>query len=97
MIEAMACGTPVIAFNNGSVPEILEDGVTGFIVHTMTQAIFVVSQLKYLSRIKIRQTFEKRFTAKRMAEDYINVYHSLINVSLKRVYRNGNIKLNEQL
>ncbi|WP_132225524.1 glycosyltransferase family 4 protein [Albibacterium bauzanense] len=97
MIEAMACGTPVIAFNNGSVPEILEDGVTGFIVDTMTQAIFAVSQLKYLSRIKIRQTFEKRFTAKRMAEDYINVYYSLINVSLKRVYRNGNIKLNEQL
>jgi len=97
MIEAMACGTPVIAFNNGSVPEVIEDGVTGFIVNTMTQAIHAVSQLKYLSRIEVRKTFEKRFTAKRMVEDYVNVYHSLINNSLKNSYGRTNIKLNEQL
>jgi len=97
MIEAMACGTPVIAFNNGSVPEVIEDGVTGFIVNTMTQAIHAVNQLKYLSRVEVRKTFEKRFTAKRMVEDYVNVYHSLINNSLKNSYRRTNIKLNEQL
>jgi len=79
MIEAMSCGTPVIAFRNGSVPEILDDGVTGFIVESVPQAIEAISKLNQLSRIKIRQVFEERFTATRMAEDYVRLYQMVIN------------------
>ena len=77
MIEAMACGTPVIAFNRGSVPEIVEDGVTGFVVETMDQAIAAVGRIHTLDRARVRQRFEERFTARRMAEDYLDVYRSL--------------------
>ncbi len=77
MIEAMACGTPVIAFNRGSVPEIVEDGLTGFIVEAVEGVVAAVSRLGELSRTKVRKRFEQRFTARRMAEDYINVYRSL--------------------
>jgi len=77
MIEAMACGTPVIAFNRGSVPEIIEHGVTGFIVENEEQAIAAVSKLERLSRSTIRQRFERRFTARRMAEEYVSLYHRL--------------------
>ncbi len=77
MIEAMACGTPVIAFNRGSVPEVIEDGLTGFIVEDVEGAVAAVTRLETLSRAKVRQRFEQRFTSRRMAEDYINVYRSL--------------------
>jgi glycosyltransferase involved in cell wall biosynthesis len=77
MIEAMACGTPVIAFNRGSVPEIIEDGLTGFIVEDTNGAIGAVDRLGQLSRQKIRRRFEERFTARRMAQDYLSVYRSL--------------------
>ena len=77
MIEAMACGTPVIAFNRGSVPEVIDDGVTGFVVEDETGAIGAVDRLGHLSREKIRQRFEERFTARRMAQDYLSVYRSL--------------------
>jgi glycosyltransferase involved in cell wall biosynthesis len=77
MIEAMACGTPVIAFNHGSVPEIVEQGVTGFIVNDEVGAISAVNRLGSLSRERVRQEFETRFTARRMAEDYLNIYRSL--------------------
>ena len=77
MIEAMACGTPVIAFNRGSVPEVIEDGVTGFIVEDINGAIGAVDRLHLLSRAKIRRRFEERFTARRMAQDYLSVYRSL--------------------
>jgi glycosyltransferase involved in cell wall biosynthesis len=77
MIEAMACGTPVIAFNRGSVPEVIDDGVTGFVVEDINGAIGAVDRLGHLSRQKIRQQFEKRFTARRMAQDYLSVYRSL--------------------
>jgi glycosyltransferase involved in cell wall biosynthesis len=77
MIEAMACGTPVIAFNRGSVPEIIEDGLTGFVVEDETGAIGAVDRLDHLSRPKIRKRFEQRFTARRMAQDYLSVYRSL--------------------
>jgi glycosyltransferase involved in cell wall biosynthesis len=77
MIEAMACGTPVIAFNRGSVPEVVEDGLTGFIVEDIQGAVAAVHKLEGLSRKAVRQRFEQRFTARRMAEDYINVYRSL--------------------
>jgi glycosyltransferase involved in cell wall biosynthesis len=77
MIEAMACGTPVIAFNRGSVPEVIDDGVTGFIVEDINGAIGAVDRLGHLSRQKIRQRFEERFTARRMAQDYLSVYRSM--------------------
>ena len=77
MIEAMACGTPVIAFNRGAAPEIVEDGLTGFIVEDETSAIGALSQLSALSRERIRARFEERFTARRMAMDYLAAYRML--------------------
>jgi glycosyltransferase involved in cell wall biosynthesis len=77
MIEAMACGTPVIAYNRGSVPEIIDDGLTGFVVEDENGAIGAVDRLEQLSRDKIRKQFEKRFTARRMAQDYLAAYRAL--------------------
>jgi glycosyltransferase involved in cell wall biosynthesis len=76
MIEAMACGTPVIAFNRGSVPEVIDDGLTGFVVEDINGAIGAVDRLGHLSREKIRKQFEQRFTARRMAQDYLAAYRS---------------------
>ncbi|MGI4798885.1 MAG: glycosyltransferase family 4 protein [Janthinobacterium lividum] len=81
MIEAMACGTPVIAFNRGSVPEIVEPGLTGFIVEDEVGAMDAVAKLHTLPRHKVRERFEQRFTAKRMAEDYLSIYRSLAGES----------------
>ncbi len=78
MIEAMACGTPVIGFRRGSVPEVLEDGVTGFIVDTVEEAVPAVSRLNTLDRSRIRLEFERRFSATRMAEDYLAVYRAVL-------------------
>jgi glycosyltransferase involved in cell wall biosynthesis len=78
MIEAMACGTPVIAFNRGSVAEIVDDGLTGFIVEDETSAIACVNKLSQLNRDAIRRQFEARFTARRMALDYLAAYRSLM-------------------
>jgi glycosyltransferase involved in cell wall biosynthesis len=77
-IEAMACGTPAIAFNRGAIPEVIEDGVTGFIVEDEMSAIGAVYRLDELSRDAIRKRFEERFTARRMAQDYLAVYRSLM-------------------
>ena len=77
MIEAMACGTPVIAYRCGSVPEVIDDGVTGFIVQDEASAVDALGQLHRLDRAKVRATFDRRFTARRMAEDYVNVYQEL--------------------
>ncbi len=85
MIEAMACGTPVIAFNRGSVAEVIEDGVTGFIVENEAQAVDAVARLPELSRTRIRQRFEQRFTAKRMAEDYLDLYSRLAEQARPRL------------
>ena len=78
MIEAMACGTPVIAFRNGSVPEVIDDGITGFIVENEAQAVAAIRRLHNLDRARIRRVFEERFTARRMADNYLNVYRRLI-------------------
>ena len=78
MIEAMACGTPVIAYRNGSVPEVLEDGVTGFIVNGMQGAIAAVGRVPEISRDRCRKVFEERFSARRMAHDYVRVYEQLV-------------------
>ncbi len=78
MIEAMACGTPVLAFRRGSVPEIIEDGLTGAIVETVEEAIAALPLVIALDRKKVRQRFVQRFSAMRMANDYIDVYRSLL-------------------
>ncbi len=85
MIEAMACGTPVIAYNRGSVPEVVEDGHTGFIVEDEIGAIGAVDRLPQLPRDAIRRRFEERFTARRMAQDYLSVYRSLIEGASSRL------------
>jgi len=85
MIEAMACGTPIIAFNRGSVPEVVEDGLTGFIVEDEIGAIGAVDRLWQLPREGVRQRFEQRFTARRMAQDYLAVYRSLIDGASARL------------
>jgi len=77
MIEAMASGTPVIAFNRGSVPEVVDDGITGFIVEDELGAIGAVQRLSELDRAAVRKQFERRFTARRMAQDYLGVYRAL--------------------
>lgn len=79
MIEAFACGTPVLAFRHGAVPEVVEDGVTGFIVETVEEAICSVSKLLALNRRRIRHRFEERFTASRMAAEYVTIYKSLVS------------------
>jgi glycosyltransferase involved in cell wall biosynthesis len=81
MIEAMACGTPVIAFNRGSAAEIVDEGVTGFVVEDITGAIGAVDRLGHLPREKVRQRFEQRFTARRMAQDYLSVYRGLMDAA----------------
>ena len=78
MIEAMACGTPVIAYPSGSVPEVIEEGVTGFIVGSEAEAAAAALRLASLDRARIRRAFEERFTARRMAEDYLKLYRGLI-------------------
>ncbi|MGY2933580.1 glycosyltransferase involved in cell wall biosynthesis [Bradyrhizobium sp. GM6.1] len=78
MIEAMACGTPVIAYRSGSVPEVVEDGVTGFIVDGEEQAIRAVKELGRLDRRVVRARFEERFAASRMAKEYDARYRDLV-------------------
>jgi glycosyltransferase involved in cell wall biosynthesis len=78
MIEAMACGTPVLAFRRGSVPEIVDDGVTGQIVDTEEEAVIKLPRVLSLDRRAVRRRFEERFSATRMAKDYIQVYRSLM-------------------
>ena len=77
MIESMACGTPVIAYNRGSVPEVIDDGLTGFVVEDENSAVIAVDRLFGLDRGAIRKQFETRFTARRMALDYLEAYRGL--------------------
>jgi glycosyltransferase involved in cell wall biosynthesis len=77
MIEALACGTPVIAYCRGSVPEVIDDGVTGFIVTGLDDALAAAERVASLDRRRCRQVFEERFTASRMAGDYVAVYETL--------------------
>lgn len=78
MIEAMACGTPVLAFRNGSVAEVIDEGVTGFIVNDEHEALCRLGALLALDRSRIRRRFEERFTSHRMARDYVKVYEQLL-------------------
>lgn len=82
MIEAMACGTPIIARLQGSVPEVMEHGVTGFVVKDVENAVQAVKNISLISRKNCRQVFENQFSAQRMAEDYIRIYEQLIEDQL---------------
>lgn len=77
-IEAMACGTPVVAFANGAVPEVIDDGLTGFVVETVDEAVEATRRAADLSRADVRAHFEQRFSAERMADDYLALYRYLI-------------------
>jgi hypothetical protein len=78
MIEAMSVGTPVIAWPNGSVPEVITEGVSGRLVDSIEAAVKAVQQAAYMDRRKVRAEFEKRFTAARMARAYIAAYRALL-------------------
>lgn len=77
MIEAMACGTPVIAYRRGSVPEVIDDGVTGFIVDSHAAAVAATGKLHELNRRRIRHVFDQKYTAARMAREYLSIYRNL--------------------
>ena len=78
MIEAMACGTPILAFNNGSVPEVIDEGVTGSIIRSIDEAPRALRKVLALDRRKVRHRFEERFSAARMASDYVDIYEKLL-------------------
>jgi glycosyltransferase involved in cell wall biosynthesis len=86
MIEAMACGTPVIAYRSGSVPEVIDDGVTGFIVEGLEDAVKAAERIETLSRIRCLELFEQRFVASRMAKDYLAIYQRLIEANPKLMH-----------
>jgi len=78
LIEAMACGTPVIAFRRGSVPEVIDDGITGFVVDDVAGAVRAFERVATFDRVRCRRVFEERFSARRMAEDHLVLYQKLI-------------------
>lgn len=92
MIESMACGTPVIAFNNGSVPEIIDNGQSGFVVNTVVEAVKALKQIDLLDRNIVRSIFETRFSSSIMAENYIRLYESLTPTKKKRIYVSADIE-----
>ena len=79
MIEAMSCGTPVVAWQNGSVREVMEDGVSGRVVDSMDEAVAAVDDVLGMDRAKVRSYFEERFTVQRMASDYVRLFEELID------------------
>jgi len=85
MIESMACGTPVIAYAGGSVAEVMDDGVTGFVVNDIDEAVKAIGRVRDLSRARCRKVFEKRFTASRMASDYANAFMRLADSRMRKV------------
>jgi len=78
MVEAMACGTPVIAFRRGSVPEVMVDGVTGFVVEGVDEAVRAVERVAGLDRAACRRVFEERYTVERMVDRYEALYERLL-------------------
>jgi glycosyltransferase involved in cell wall biosynthesis len=89
MIEAMACGTPVLAFQNGSVREVIDEGVTGHVVRSVEEGISKMGSVLSLDRGRVRRRFEERFTATRMAKDYVKLYRSLIGAQGRRAVTDG--------
>ena len=78
MIESMACGTPVIAYRAGSVPEVIDPGITGFIVESMEEAVRALEKVQHLDRKRCREVFERRFSSSRMAQDYLKIYERVL-------------------
>jgi len=87
MIEAMACGTPVIAFNRGAVPEVVEEGVSGYIVEDEIGAVAAVNRVSRISRAGVRRRFEERFTSHRMAQEYVQAYEAVIRASKRSRFK----------
>src|SRR5262249_4820193 len=85
MIESMACGTPVTEYACGSVAEVMDDGVTGFVVNDIDEAVKAIGRVRDLSRARCRKVFEKRFTASRMASDYANAFMRLADSRMRKV------------
>jgi glycosyltransferase involved in cell wall biosynthesis len=96
MIEAMACATPVIAFRSGSVPEIVEDNVTGFVVKCEEEAVDAVGRLGQIDRRSVRARFEERFSATRMAKEYLHQYESLTGIQRLSIPSEPTVKLVSQ-
>jgi glycosyltransferase involved in cell wall biosynthesis len=93
LIEAMACGTPVVAFRRGSVPEVIDDGVTGFVVESTEESARALDQIQDFDRKRCRQVFEERFSVERMARDYLDIYERLLTTKTPRSGRwIGNIR-----
>lgn len=97
MIEAMACGTPVLAFRRGAVPEIIDHGVSGMIVDTIDEAVAALPRVVELDRHKVRDAFERRFGATRMAQDYVSLYRSMLRKAPAIVPDRGDIAMTDQL
>lgn len=93
MIEALACGTPVIAWRNGSVAEVIDNGVTGVIVETMDEAVAAVKEVSHLDRRQCRRVFEERFSVERMADDYETIYRRVISASSRDGERRTGVKM----
>jgi glycosyltransferase involved in cell wall biosynthesis len=87
MIESMACGTPVIAFNRGSVPEVIDHGVTGFICEDVQGAVAALQRIDDLSRTEIRAQFERRFSSKIMAQNYVDSYSAMLEATRRPMLR----------
>jgi glycosyltransferase involved in cell wall biosynthesis len=96
MIEAMACGTPVIAYRSGSVPEVIDDGLTGFIVESEEEAVDAVNRLARLDRRKVREQFEERFSAHRMARAYESHYRQLVDGGARSTMTANGVGLSEK-
>jgi glycosyltransferase involved in cell wall biosynthesis len=93
MIEAMACGTPVIAFNQGAVAEVIRHGVSGFIVRTVEEAAGAVARLDTINRAAVRRTFERRFSVEVMAANYEVAYANVLGMRKDTGYQNDNVEL----
>lgn len=87
MIESMACGTPILAFRNGSVPEVIDEGLSGYIVDKEEEAVSVLQQTVQLDRRRVRRRFEERFSASRMAADYVSIYEKILDQQMAPAHR----------
>jgi glycosyltransferase involved in cell wall biosynthesis len=98
MIEAMACGTPVIAFRRGSAAEVIDDGVSGYLVEDVPQAVAAVRRIPELDRARVRETFERRFGVGRMAREYVRIYRTLASAEeahRREPRRNGSAQIHD--
>jgi glycosyltransferase involved in cell wall biosynthesis len=84
VVEAMACGTPVVAFRRGSMPEVIRDGVTGFLVETVDEAVAAVARVCEVERRACRRWVEDRFSQRQMVDGYLEVYERILSGELKR-------------